>query len=101
VDEGKWERERAPGAAVGSAVVQGEGCGRQWPLALGHGRWRCCANRVERRGVGDVVQRDGQVGPGDNGARWQRAGYVREKSGAVRRWGADWWARATQCWGAV
>jgi hypothetical protein len=37
---------------------RGEGCGRQWPPAIGRGWGRCCVNRGERRSAGDEALHD-------------------------------------------
>jgi hypothetical protein len=87
----------------------------------GHGSWQCGAkdtagNGPWPSGMGDgaVAQQGRAVGRGRRGAARQTCGVgwhqgpmaptgvrEREKSGAVRRLGADRRARATPCWGTV
>jgi hypothetical protein len=72
----KGERERGPQAR--QLVAWGEGCGRQ----------RCCANRGEQWGAGDVTLRDRHAGLGGVRARWQRLAYARERREGQRGDGA-------------
>jgi hypothetical protein len=90
---GRETGERGPRA-------RGEGRGQQWPLAIGRVWWRCCVNKGERWGAGDVALRDWHAGLGGVGARWQWSGYARERR-AGKRGDGVLTGGPTQCRGTV